>query len=188
MDFPIGVPGSATLRPVPCGYPPSRRRRSLANNHRCGRRLDQLREPGVETFPFGSGSNRCRAMKIRTEAEIQLPGEWALGFLVPSFANAEVVVQHRIRINDQDRVCSTWTAMGPEDVEIVDCHDWTRGNSRWCASQNTDPLPSLPPPNRLPPITRHQLSARAAEDGMPLSTEPQGPAALVNEAVVVAAQ
>jgi len=31
-------------------------------------------------------------VKIRTEAEIQLPGEWALGFLVPNFANAEVVV------------------------------------------------------------------------------------------------
>jgi proteic killer suppression protein len=30
--------------------------------------------------------------------------------------------QHSIRINDQWRVCFVWTAHGPEDVEIVDCH------------------------------------------------------------------
>jgi toxin HigB-1 len=30
--------------------------------------------------------------------------------------------QHSIRINDQFRVCFTWTAAGPEDVEIVDYH------------------------------------------------------------------
>lgn len=27
-----------------------------------------------------------------------------------------------IRVNDQYRVCFRWTAEGPEDVEIVDCH------------------------------------------------------------------
>jgi toxin HigB-1 len=31
--------------------------------------------------------------------------------------------QHSIRINDQFRVCFTWTEVGPEDVEIVDYHD-----------------------------------------------------------------
>lgn len=30
--------------------------------------------------------------------------------------------QHSIRINDQWRVCFRWTAVGAEDVEIVDCH------------------------------------------------------------------
>jgi proteic killer suppression protein len=28
--------------------------------------------------------------------------------------------QHSIRINDQWRICFTWTDTGPEDVEIVD--------------------------------------------------------------------
>ena len=31
--------------------------------------------------------------------------------------------QHSIRINDQYRICFTWTADGPTDVEIVDYHD-----------------------------------------------------------------
>ena len=31
--------------------------------------------------------------------------------------------QHSIRINDQYRVCFTWTDAGPESVEIVDYHD-----------------------------------------------------------------
>lgn len=30
--------------------------------------------------------------------------------------------QHSIRINDQFRICFTWTDVGPEDVEIVDYH------------------------------------------------------------------
>lgn len=30
--------------------------------------------------------------------------------------------QHSIRINDQFRVCFTWTADGPAEVEIVDYH------------------------------------------------------------------
>lgn len=30
--------------------------------------------------------------------------------------------QHSIRINQQWRICFTWTAAGPEDVEIVDYH------------------------------------------------------------------
>jgi len=30
--------------------------------------------------------------------------------------------QHSIRINDQWRICFTWTDTGPEDVEIVDHH------------------------------------------------------------------
>jgi proteic killer suppression protein len=30
--------------------------------------------------------------------------------------------QHSIRINGQYRVCFTWTALGAEDVEVVDYH------------------------------------------------------------------
>jgi proteic killer suppression protein len=30
--------------------------------------------------------------------------------------------QHSIRINDQWRICFTWTGAGPADVEIVDYH------------------------------------------------------------------
>lgn len=30
--------------------------------------------------------------------------------------------QHSIRINDQWRICFTWTAAGAEQVEIVDYH------------------------------------------------------------------
>lgn len=30
--------------------------------------------------------------------------------------------QHSIRVNDQYRVCFTWTDAGPKDVEIVDYH------------------------------------------------------------------
>jgi len=30
--------------------------------------------------------------------------------------------QHSIRINDQWRICFTWTDAGPEEVQIVDYH------------------------------------------------------------------
>ena len=30
--------------------------------------------------------------------------------------------QHSIRLNDQYRVCFTWSSQGPADVEIVDYH------------------------------------------------------------------
>ena len=30
--------------------------------------------------------------------------------------------QHSIRVNDQFRICFTWTAGGPTDVEFVDYH------------------------------------------------------------------
>ena len=30
--------------------------------------------------------------------------------------------QHSIRVNDQWRICFTWTGVGPADVEITDYH------------------------------------------------------------------
>jgi len=32
------------------------------------------------------------------------------------------VGQYSIRINQQWRVCFSWSDVGPEDIEIVDCH------------------------------------------------------------------
>jgi len=93
------VTGSTALAPA-FRSPPSHRRGSLANNHRCGRGLDQLREPGVQAFSFACRSDRRRAMKIGAEAKIQFPGERALRLLPPGFAHAEVVVDgplHRPR-------------------------------------------------------------------------------------------
>jgi toxin HigB-1 len=34
----------------------------------------------------------------------------------------ERVGQYSIRINDQWRICFTWSAAGPANVEIIDCH------------------------------------------------------------------
>jgi toxin HigB-1 len=31
--------------------------------------------------------------------------------------------QHSIRVNDQYRICFTWTDSGPEGVEVTDYHD-----------------------------------------------------------------
>jgi toxin HigB-1 len=39
--------------------------------------------------------------------------------------------QHFMRINDQWRICFTWTKEGPADVEIVDYH-YSRGDSQPC--------------------------------------------------------
>lgn len=46
---------------------------------------------------------------------------------IPPGNRLEVLVgdrkeQHSIRINDRYRICFTWTAAGPEEVEIVDYH------------------------------------------------------------------
>ena len=36
--------------------------------------------------------------------------------------NRDRLGQHSIRVNDQFRVCFSWTEAGPVDVEIVDYH------------------------------------------------------------------
>ena len=40
----------------------------------------------------------------------------------PERLKANRVGQHSIRINDQFRVCFTWTESGPDKVEITDYH------------------------------------------------------------------
>ena len=58
----------------------------------------------------------------------QLNAAATLDFLrVPPGNRLEALVsdrkgQHRIRINDQFRVCFVWTTLGPKDVELVDYH------------------------------------------------------------------
>ena len=42
--------------------------------------------------------------------------------------------QHSIRVDDQWRICFTWTAGGPERVEIADYH---QEGSAWLASPRT---------------------------------------------------
>lgn len=47
---------------------------------------------------------------------------------IQSFANrpepleGDRAGQHSIRVNQQWRICFTWTAAGPEAVELVDYH------------------------------------------------------------------
>jgi toxin HigB-1 len=58
----------------------------------------------------------------------QLNAAAALDFLrIPPGNRLELLLgnrkgQHSIRINDQFRVCFTWTQQGPKNVEIVDYH------------------------------------------------------------------
>lgn len=40
----------------------------------------------------------------------------------PEALSKDRVGQHSIRINDQFRLCFTWSAQGPSEVEIVDYH------------------------------------------------------------------
>jgi len=44
------------------------------------------------------------------------------GRRVRRFVAFESVARRKLRINDQFRVCFTWTPAGPDDVEIVDYH------------------------------------------------------------------
>lgn len=53
--------------------------------------------------------------------------DYLLDLRRPSGNRLEVLIgdrtgQHSIRINDQWRICFTWTPAGAEDVEIVDYH------------------------------------------------------------------
>lgn len=66
---------------------------------------------------------RVAARKLR---QLQIAG--SLNDLrIPPGNHLEALVgerrgQHSIRINDRYRICFTWTAAGPADVEVVDYH------------------------------------------------------------------
>ncbi len=56
--------------------------------------------------------------QARTLRDLRVPPANRLESLKGSRAG-----QYSIRINRQWRICFTWREGGPEDVEIVDCHD-----------------------------------------------------------------
>ena len=74
------------------------------------------------SLPFGS------IAKVATRTLAQLEAAATLEFLRSPPGNRLEALkgdrqgQYSIRVNDQWRICFRWTAAGPEDVEIVDCH------------------------------------------------------------------
>jgi len=79
---------------------------------------------------FATGRNRRFASisEVATRKLQQLDAAATLEFLRSPPGNRLEALrgkrngQYSIRINDQWRVCFTWTAAGPEQVEIVDYH------------------------------------------------------------------
>lgn len=84
-----------------------------------------------DTHALYEGGHPRRFRSIQTVAErklAQLTSAQSLGFLkAPPGNRLEALKgnragQYSIRINDQWRICFTWTENGPADVEIVDYH------------------------------------------------------------------
>lgn len=84
-----------------------------------------------DTQALYEGRRVARFANIRTVAERklqQLDSAVSLAFLKSPPGNrleallADRVGQYSIRINDQFRLCFTWTGAGPGAVEIVDYH------------------------------------------------------------------
>ena len=79
---------------------------------------------------FAAGKNRRFAAiaEVATRKLQQLDAAATLEFLRSPPGNRLEALRGKrkgqcsIRINDQWRVCFTWTAAGPEQVEIVDYH------------------------------------------------------------------
>jgi proteic killer suppression protein len=79
---------------------------------------------------FAAGKNRRFAAiaEVATRKLQQLDAAATLEFLRSPPGNRLEALrgkrngQYSIRINDQWRVCFTWTVAGPEQVEIVDYH------------------------------------------------------------------
>ena len=84
-----------------------------------------------ETLALYEGKNprRFRALQSVAERKLsQLDAAQTLDFLKAPPGNHLQALkgdrkgQHSIRINDQWRIRSVWTEVGPADVEIVDYH------------------------------------------------------------------
>ena len=79
-------------------------------------------------FETGRSKRFSSIGKVATRKLAQLDAAETLAFPAsPPGNRLEALVgerrgQHSIRINDQWRVCFSWTQAGPEDVEIVDYH------------------------------------------------------------------
>lgn len=94
-----------------------------------------FKNTGVEDIFDGKNSRAARQTcpqqlwRVALRKLEQLDSAMELGDLsVPPSNRLEALKrdrsgQHSIRINDQYRVCFTWTEAGPTDVEITDYHD-----------------------------------------------------------------
>ncbi len=75
------------------------------------------------TARLGADIQRAAQKKLRllnaagTLNDLRIPPGNRLEKLIGNRAG-----QHSIRVNDQFRICFSWTAAGPADVEIVDYH------------------------------------------------------------------
>ncbi len=94
---------------------PSRRRSSTTvSASGFGRRGERVANPAFESV----ARRKLRQLEIAGRLDdLRVPPGNRLEALKGDRAG-----QHSIRINDQFRVCFTWTPVGPEDVEIVDYH------------------------------------------------------------------
>jgi toxin HigB-1 len=91
-------------------------------------------DPGTEDIFNGRDTRRARGTcprslwRVATRKLEQLDSAGALEDLrVPPGNRLEALRgdrlgQHSVRVNDQYRVCFTWTDTGPDGVEIVDYH------------------------------------------------------------------
>lgn len=79
-------------------------------------------------FATGKGRRFAAIAEVATRKLQQLDAAATLEFLRSPPGNRLEALRGKrkgqcsIRINDQWRVCFTWTAAGPEQVEIVDYH------------------------------------------------------------------
>jgi proteic killer suppression protein len=96
--------------------------------------IQSFRDTGAEDLFNGKPSKAARKMvpsnlrKVARRRLDQLDSAAALGDLrIPPGNRLEALAgnrqgQHSIRINDQFRICFTWTTNGPRDVEVTDYH------------------------------------------------------------------
>lgn len=91
--------------------------------------IQSFRCPHTQALFEGGQPRRWRAIQTVAERKLtQLDAAQTLEFLrAPPGNRLEVLRgdragQYSIRINDQWRVCFTWTHNGPAEVEIVDYH------------------------------------------------------------------
>lgn len=91
--------------------------------------IQSFRCPHTQVLFEGGQPRRWRAIQTVAERKLtQLDAAQTLEFLrAPPGNRLEVLRgdragQYSIRINDQWRVCFTWTHNGPAEVEIVDYH------------------------------------------------------------------
>ena len=96
--------------------------------------IQSFRNPGTEDVYHGrdsrSARRTCPSSLVRVAARKldQLEAAEVLGDLrIPPGNRLEALRgdrggQHSIRINEQYRICFSWTEAGPSDVEIIDYH------------------------------------------------------------------